>query len=209
MKPYIIGIAGGSGAGKTTIVRHLLERIGHDTIAWLPYDAYYRDLGHLSLSDRQDYNFDHPDAFDTELYIEHIAQLVCGHAITIPNYDFVSYTRVPGGIPLQPKPIMILDGILLFVPPALRTHIEVRVYIDTADDIRLLRRMQRDTSERGRSIDSIQQQYLKTVRPMHHMFVAPSRQHAHIIVPGDESIEVATTLLQHHIQQHILHAYTR
>lgn len=205
MKPYILGIAGGSGAGKTTIVQHILDRIGHDTIAWLPYDAYYRDLGHLSFSERQLYNFDHPDAFDTDLYIDHINQLIGGQAITLPNYDFVSYTRIPGGISLQPRPIIILDGILLFVPPALRMHIEVRVFIDTADDIRLLRRMQRDISERGRSVDSIQQQYLKTVRPMHHMFVAPSRQHAHIIVPGDDSIDVAATLLQHHIQQRLLH----
>lgn len=205
MKPRILGIAGGSGAGKTTIVNHLIERIGPQTIAWLPYDAYYRDLGHLSLPERQQYNFDHPDAFDTELYIDHIAQLSHGKAITVPNYDFVSYTRVAGGTRIEPQPIIMLDGILLFVPEALRSLIGMRVFIDTADDIRLLRRIQRDTAERGRSIESVQQQYLRTVRPMHHAYVAPSRQYAHVIVPGDDSIEVATTLLQHHIQQLLLH----
>lgn len=205
MKPRVIGIAGGSGAGKTTIVQHLIDRIGRDTIAWLPYDAYYRDLGHLSLSARQQYNFDHPDAFDTQLYIDHINQLQRGLTITVPNYDFVSYTRVAGGTPIDPRPVIVLDGILLFVPVALRHLMEVRVFIDTADDIRLLRRMQRDTTERGRSVASVQQQYLQTVRPMHHEFVAPSRQYAHIIVPGDDSIAVATTVLQHHIQQVLVH----
>jgi uridine kinase len=205
MKPCILGIAGGSGAGKTTIVNQLIERIGEQQIAWLPYDAYYRDLGHLTLTERQDYNFDHPDAFDTELYMTHIAALQQGQTITIPNYDFVSYTRVAGGIVTAPRPILILDGILLFVPVMLRTIIEMRVFIDTADDIRLLRRMQRDTTERGRSIESVRQQYLRTVRPMHHAYVAPSRQYAHVIVPGDDSIDVATTLLQHHIQQLLIH----
>jgi uridine kinase len=205
MNSCILGIAGGSGAGKTTIVNQLIDRIGHEHIAWLPYDAYYRDLGHLSFAERQQYNFDHPDAFDTELYMTHIAALRRGYAITIPNYDFVSYTRVAGGVVTQPRPILILDGILLFVPHGLRDLIEMRVFIDTADDIRLLRRMQRDTTERGRSMESVQYQYMRTVRPMHHAYVAPSRQHAHIIVPGDDSIEVATTLLQHHIQQLLLH----
>lgn len=205
MKPCILGIAGGSGAGKTTIVNQLIERIGEQQIAWLPYDAYYRDLGHLTLTERQDYNFDHPDAFDTELYMTHIAALQQGQTITIPNYDFVSYTRVAGGIVTAPRPILILDGILLFVPVMLRTIIEMRIFIDTADDIRLLRRMQRDTTERGRSMESVRQQYLRTVRPMHHTYVAPSRQYAHVIVPGDDSIDVATTLLQHHIQQLLIH----
>ncbi len=205
MKPCILGIAGGSGAGKTTIVNQLIERIGEQQIAWLPYDAYYRDLGHLTLTERQDYNFDHPAAFDTELYMTHIAALQQGQTITIPNYDFVSYTRVAGGIVTAPRPILILDGILLFVPVMLRTIIEMRIFIDTADDIRLLRRMQRDTTERGRSMESVRQQYLRTVRPMHHAYVAPSRQYAHVIVPGDDSIDVATTLLQHHIQQLLIH----
>jgi uridine kinase len=206
MKPCIIGIAGGSGAGKTTIVSQLIARIGTESAVWLPYDAYYRDLGHLSLTARQQYNFDHPDAFDTTLYTTHIRRLCDGHPITIPNYDFVSYTRISGGSEVQPRPIIILDGILLFVPAELRALIEIRVFIDTADDIRLLRRMQRDTSERGRSITSVQQQYLNTVRPMHHEFVAPSRQYAHIIVPGDDAIDVATTILQHHLQHHLLHS---
>jgi uridine kinase len=205
MKPCVLGIAGGSGAGKTTVVNQLIARIGHEAISWLPYDAYYRDLGHLTLAERQQYNFDHPDAFDTELYMAHIAQLRSGHIVTIPNYDFVSYTRVAGGVVTRPRPILILDGILLFVPVALRSIIDMRIFIDTADDIRLLRRMQRDTTERGRSMDSVRQQYLDTVRPMHHAYVVPSRQHAHVIVPGDDSIDVATTLLQHHIQQLLLH----
>lgn len=206
MKSCVLGIAGGSGAGKTTIVNQLVARIGATHIAWLPYDAYYRDLTELSFAERQQYNFDHPDAFDTDLYIAHITQLQRGEPIEIPHYDFVSYTRVAGGTRVEPRPIIILDGILLFVPEALRARIEMRIFIDTADDIRLLRRMQRDTSERGRSLASVQHQYLQTVRPMHHAFVAPSRQHAHLIVPGDESIDVATTLLQHHIQQLLLHA---
>lgn len=206
MKPRIIGIAGGSGSGKTTIVTQLIARLGVDAIAWLPYDAYYRDLGHLEFAERQQYNFDHPDAFDTDLYVAHITKLCHGQTVTIPNYDFVSYTRITGGTEIAPRPIVVLDGILLFVPDIVRELIDLRVFIDTADDIRLLRRMKRDTNERGRSIDSVQSQYLRTVRPMHHAYVVPSRQHAHVIVPGDHSIDVATTLLLHHIQQTLVYS---
>ena len=201
MNPFIIGIAGGSGAGKTTIADRIIDTIGADNVAGIRYDAYYTDLGHLSLAERQQCNFDHPDAFDTQLCITHLDQLSQGQAIEVPNYDFAQYTRIPGGTIVQPRPIILIDGILLFVDAALRQRMHLRVYIDTADDIRILRRTLRDIRERGRDVDSVYQQYLHTVRPMHQQFVAPSRQYANIIIPGEYDVTPAIDLLCNHIRQ--------
>jgi uridine kinase len=201
MMPFVIGIAGGSGAGKTTIAQQIVDQIGADAIAWLPYDAYYCDLGHLTLAERQACNFDHPDAFDTDLFLAHLDQLIAGHAITLPNYDFVQYTRVSGGHVVQPRPIILLDGILLFVSAAVRARMNVRIFIEVADDIRLLRRILRDTQERGRDVQSVCQQYLATVRPMHQAFVKPSRSYADLIIPGVNDVTPAVNLITNHIRQ--------
>lgn len=204
MKPVVIGIAGGSGAGKTTIAQQLIDKIGTDIIAWLPFDAYYADLAHLTLAQRIQCNFDHPDAFDTDLYVQHIDALCAGQHITMPNYDFVSYTRVAGGRTIQPRPILLLDGILVFVPPAVRQRMDMRIYIDAPDDIRLMRRILRDTQSRGRDVASVCQQYLDTVRPMHQQFVEPSRVHAHVIIPSINDVTPAVNLLSNHIRQLVL-----
>lgn len=201
MKPIVIGIAGGSGAGKTTIAQHLIDRIGADVIAWLPYDAYYADLSHLTFTQRVHCNFDHPDAFDTALYVTHIDALCSGQHVTMPHYDFVSYTRSSGGQTMQPRPILLLDGILLFVPDAVRKRMDMRIFIDAPDDIRLMRRILRDTQSRGRDVASVCQQYLETVRPMHQQFVEPSRVHAHMIIPSVNDITPAVTVLCNHIRQ--------
>jgi len=201
MMPFVIGIAGGSGAGKTTIAQQIIDQIGDQAIAWLPYDAYYCDLGHLTLAERQACNFDHPDAFDTDLFLAHLDQLIGGHAITLPNYDFVQYTRVGGGHVVQPRPIILLDGILLFVSAAVRARMNVRIFIEVADDIRLLRRILRDTQERGRDVKSVCQQYLATVRPMHQAFVEPSRSYADLIIPGVNDVTPAVNLITNHIRQ--------
>lgn len=201
MTPFVIGIAGGSGAGKTTIAQQIINQIGDHAIAWLPYDAYYCDLGHLTLAERQAGNFDHPDAFDTELFLGHLDQLVAGHAVTLPNYDFGQYTRVGGGQVVQPRPIVVLDGILLFVAAAVRARMQLRIFIEVADDIRLLRRILRDTQDRGRDVESVCQQYLATVRPMHQTFVEPSRNYAHLIIPGVNDVTPAVNLITNHIHQ--------
>ena len=201
MTPFVLGIAGGSGAGKTTIAQQIVDQIGSDAIAWLPYDAYYCDLGHLTLAERQAGNFDHPDAFDTELFLTHLDLLIAGQAITLPNYDFVQYTRVGGGHVVQPRPIILLDGIVLFVAAAVRARMDIRIFIEVADDIRLLRRILRDTQERGRDVKSVCQQYLATVRPMHQAFVEPSRSYADLIVPGVNDVTPAVNLITNHIRQ--------
>ncbi len=201
MKPFVIGIAGGSGAGKSTIAQQLVDTIGATHIAWLPYDAYYADLTHMPFAQRVQCNFDHPDAFDTALYESHIDALCAGQSITMPHYDFVTYTRVAGGHPIAPRPILLLDGILIFVHETLRQRMDMRVFIEAPDDIRLMRRILRDTQSRGRDVVSVCQQYLATVRPMHHQFVEPSRVHAHVIIPSVNDISPAVTLLSNHVRQ--------
>ena len=201
MKPFVIGIAGGSGAGKSTIAQQLIDSIGTNHIAWLPYDAYYADLTHLPFAQRVACNFDHPDAFDTTLYQSHIDALCAGQSITMPHYDFVSYTRVAGGQHIAPRPILLLDGILIFVHETLRQRMDMRVFIEAPDDIRLMRRMLRDTQSRGRDVASVCQQYLATVRPMHQQFVEPSRVHAHVIIPSINDSTPAVHVLSNHVRQ--------
>ena len=189
MKPYIIGIAGGSGSGKTTLTRQIIDASSAASVAWIPFDAYYRDLSAFGIAERQQMNFDHPDAFDTALCLQHLDALANGQSVVVPEYDFVAYTRAQGGHLVQPRPVIIVEGIVLFV--------------DAPDDIRLLRRILRDTQERGRDVVSVCRQYLATVRPMHQAFVAPSREHAHIIIPSGDDTQPAITLLSAEVQRHI------
>ena len=182
-KPLTIGIAGGTGSGKTTIANVILGRVGTQHIAYLPHDAYYKDLKDLPVSQREIINFDHPDSLDTELLIQHIKKLKKWQAIDLPVYDFKTHTRTSRSLTVQPQSVIIIEGILIFVEQALRDQFDVKIFVDTDPDIRFIRRLQRDIAERGRTTDSVIEQYQNTVRPMHLEFVDPSKRHADVIIP--------------------------
>lgn len=185
----VIGVAGGTGAGKTTISRAILDHVGADRIAYIQHDSYYRDLSHLPLEERRRSNFDHPDALEDTLLLEHLKRLVAGEAVPVPRYDFARYVRLPEPRIVEPKPVILLEGILIFASRELREMMDVRIYVDTDPDIRLIRRLRRDIGERGRNIQSVIRQYLETVRPMHLEFVEPSKRYADVIVPtGGENV---------------------
>lgn len=179
----VIGIAGGTGSGKTTIANFILERVGPEQISFLPHDAYYKDLSHLPREERDQINFDHPSSLETELLIEHIKDLKAGKEIQLPSYDFKTHTRNRETLPISPQPIILIEGILIFVEPELRKLFDVRIFVDTDADIRFIRRLQRDINERGRTTQSVIRQYLDTVRPMHLEFVEPSKRYASVIIP--------------------------
>jgi uridine kinase len=183
MKPVVLGIAGGTGSGKTTVARALVERIGPDQVAYLEHDNYYRDLSHLSFDERSQVNFDHPDSFDTELLVKHIDLLKQGQSIDKPVYSYKKHERTSDVIPVQSQPLIIVEGILVLENPQLRSLMDVKLFVDTEDDIRLMRRLRRDIAERGRSLERVLGQYEATVRPMHLTFVLPSRRYADVIVP--------------------------
>jgi uridine kinase len=181
--PLVIGIAGGTGSGKTTVVDQILGRAGSHRIACLPHDAYYRDLGNLTLEERRRINFDHPDSLETDLLIEHIHQLKQWQAVHVPVYDFANHTRTDQTVLVQPQRIILVDGILIFYEAALRKEFDVKLFVDTDADIRFIRRLQRDINERGRTTESVVNQYLGTVRPMHLEFVEPTKRYADVIIP--------------------------
>jgi uridine kinase len=182
-RPVTIGVAGGTGSGKTTVSNQILERVGQQHIAYLPHDAYYKDLSHLSAEERAQINFDHPDSLDTPLLIEHVKQLKQSQSVNIPIYDFSRHTRTEKTEFVSAQPIILVEGILIFSEPDLRQLFDIKIYVDTDADIRFIRRLKRDISERGRSADSVIEQYLSTVRPMHLKFVEPSKRYADVIVP--------------------------
>jgi uridine kinase len=179
----VIGIAGGSGSGKTTIANVILERVGAEKIAFFPHDAYYRDLSHLPLSQRSITNFDHPDSLETELLVQQILQSKAGNPVEMPVYDFTTHSRTSETIRINPQPITIVEGILIFSEAALRELFDVKIFVDTDADIRFIRRLQRDITERGRTVASVIEQYQRTVRPMHLEFVEPSKRYADVIIP--------------------------
>jgi uridine kinase len=182
-RPLVIGVAGGSGSGKTTVSNAILERVGRERIALLQHDAYYRDLTHLPFAERTQMNFDHPDSFDNELYVAHIDALLDRQPVPVPCYDFANYIRLHETILVTPQPVILLEGILIFADAALRSRMDIKLFVDTADDLRFIRRMQRDVVSRGRTVDSVVDQYLRSVRPMHLEFVEPSKRYADIIIP--------------------------
>ena len=182
-KSLIIGVAGGTGAGKTTFLQAISERLEKDSIIYIHHDSYYSDLNHLPPAKRAKVNFDHPDALETSLLIEHLKQLRSGQAVAIPVYDFSTHTRRPEPQRLEPRPVIVLEGILIFVDEALRNIMDIKIYVDTDADIRFIRRLQRDIDERGRTLQSVIEQYQATVRPMHESFVEPSKRYADIIIP--------------------------
>lgn len=198
--PVVIGIAGGSGSGKSTVLQHIIRAFGTDPIAVLDHDAYYRDLSHLPPDERAQFNFDHPDALETDLMCEHLDRLTAGETIEKPVYDFTTHTRQSETETIEPRPVILIEGILVLAERSLEKRMDIRIYVDAADDIRLMRRIRRDMEERGRTIEGILRQYERTVRPMHLEFVEPSKREADVIIPRGGHNEVAIEMVMSRIQ---------
>ena len=202
-KPLIIGVAGGTGSGKTTIANAIIAAIDPFRIALIQHDAYYKDAGGLPPAERAKINFDHPDALETDLLVRHLEALSAGRAVEVPVYDFTTHTRRAAGVSLEPAKVIIVEGILIFCDRALRDLMALKIFVDTDGDLRFIRRLKRDIQERGRSLDSVVAQYLETVRPMHAAFVEPSRKYADIIIPEGHN-PVSTALVVTLIRQKLL-----
>jgi len=181
--PLVIGIAGGSGSGKTTVAESILSRVGRDRIAFLQHDSYYKDLSGLPPVQRAQINFDHPDSLETDLLTQHIASLRDGKPVSVPIYDFSTDRRTDKTFTVEPRNVILVEGILIFVEPELRKMFDVKIFVDTDADLRFIRRLERDISERGRTTESVIKQYQSTVRPMHLEFVEPSKRYADVIIP--------------------------
>ena len=195
MKPIIIGVAGGTASGKTTVSDAILERVGRDRIAYIEHDSYYRDLSHLPLEERRKLNVDHPDALETKLLVSHLRQLQAGEAIEVPVYDFATYQRRHETRHVEARGVILVEGILIFVGKELREMMDIKLYVDTDADLRFIRRLQRDTRERGRTVEMVIKQYLNTVRPMHLEFVEPSKRYADVIIPAGGFNEAAVQMI--------------
>lgn len=202
MKTIVIGIAGGSGSGKTTLAHKLKDALGDD-IVLLCHDFYYKAHDDMPFEERQKLNFDHPDAFDTDLLIEDIRALKRGESILHPIYSFTEHTRLPQRVRVDPARVVIVEGILIFENQQLRDEMDIKVFVDTDADIRLIRRLLRDVKERGRTLDSVVSQYMNTVKPMHEQFVEPSKKNANIIIPEGGYNKIAMEMLQNHINSHL------
>ncbi len=181
--PLVIGIAGGSGSGKTTVAQEILNRVGPARIAFLQHDSYYKDLSGLPPTQKAAVNFDHPNSLETKLLIEHITELKNGTEVEVPIYDFSTHSRTKKSFNVLPRGVILVEGILIFAEPALRELFDLKIFVDTDDDIRFIRRLERDIAERGRTTNNVVQQYLSTVRPMHLEFVEPSKRYADVIIP--------------------------
>jgi uridine kinase len=199
-RTLIIGVAGGSGSGKTTVVEAIVRRLGPQRVSVIQHDCYYRDRSAYPARVRAQLNYDHPDALDTALLAQHIDSLTSGNAVHIPVYDFATHTRTPAMIWVEPRRLLIVEGILILAEEAIRTRLDVAVFVDTDADIRLVRRIERDLEQRERTLESVVRQYLDSVRPMHLEFVEPSKAHAHIIIPEGGHNEAAIESLIEHIQ---------
>ena len=182
-KPIIIGVAGGTASGKTTVSNKILEVVGPKRLAYIEHDAYYRDLSHLPLEERKAFNFDHPDALENELLIAHLETLLAGQPVQVPIYDFAQYIRTGQLRWVEPHRVILVEGILIFADKTLREMMDIKIYVDTDADLRFIRRLQRDVLERERSVKQVIEQYLATVRPMHMEFVEPSKRYADVIIP--------------------------
>ena len=195
IRPVIIGVAGGTGSGKTTVSNVIHERVGFDRITYLQHDSYYKDLTHLTLKERESINFDHPDSLETSLLVEHLHLLLNGKSISVPTYNFATHTRKTTTITVYPRPVILVEGILIFAEPNLRTMFDVKIFVDTEDDIRFIRRLERDIEERNRTTKSVIKQWLTTVKPMHHEFVEPSKRWADVIIPRGGKNQVAMDMV--------------
>lgn len=201
-KTIVIGIAGGSGSGKTTLMRSLIDRF-RDDVTVLSHDNYYRPYEELSIEERKKVNYDHPDAFDTEMMIEHLHRLKEGQAIDCPIYDYTTYSRCEETTRIEPRKVILVEGILIFENAELCSQMDIKIYVDTDADVRLIRRIRRDVAKRGRSLESVLNQYLATVKPMHERFVEPSKKNADVIVVGGGKNLVALEMFIDRIQRHI------
>jgi uridine kinase len=198
--PLVIGIAGGSGSGKTTVAQTILQRVGPDRISFLQHDSYYKDLSGLPPTQRAEVNFDHPHSLETDLLTQHILQLKAGQPVAVPIYDFSTHSRTDRTFTVQPRGVILVEGILIFVEASLREMFDVKIFVDTDSDIRFIRRLQRDISERGRTVDSVIKQYQTTVRPMHMEFVETSKRYADIIIPEGGFNVAALDMVVAHIE---------
>ncbi len=198
--PVIIGLAGGTGSGKTTVAKAILTHVGADRIAVVPHDAYYRNFDQLSLALRDALNFDHPDSLETGLLIQHLQQLKVGQSIEMPVYDFTTHSRTDRVVHIEPQPVVLVEGILILAESALRELFDVKIYVDTDADLRFIRRLERDVAERGRTPQSVVHQYLTTVRPMHLEFVEPSKRYADVIIPEGGFNQVAIEMVAARIE---------
>ena len=204
----IIGICGGTGSGKTTIARKIVEAVGKENVVLVEQDSYYRNLKDLPLDYRQMANFDHPDALDNDLLVNHLRKLKAGERVELPIYDFRTHTRLNETMPIEPQPIVIVEGILIFADPRLLEQLDIKVFVDTPDDIRFIRRLRRDLAERGRTVESVIEQYLATVRPMHMQFVEPSKRYADVIIPEGGHNLVSVDLISGKIRERLANALT-
>jgi len=203
VQPLTIGIAGGTASGKTTVARRLVERLGTHPVAVLDQDSYYRDLADLPLEERARFNFDHPDAFDTALLVRHLGDLRAGKAIDKPVYSFTQHTRTGETVRVNPGDVVILEGILILALEPVREMLDVKVFVDSDADVRVLRRVSRDIKERGRDFDGVVEQYFRTVRPMHFGFVEPSKRYADIIIPHGGLNDIAIEMVAGAVQKRL------
>jgi uridine kinase len=201
IRPIFIGITGGTGSGKSTIAKEIYSKFGEQCIAMIEQDSYYKDQSHLSFDERIKTNYDHPDAFDTDLIVEHLNKLLSGQAIEKPKYDFEVHNRKKETVRVEPRDIVILEGILILQEPEIRELLDIKIYVDTDADVRIIRRLIRDINERGRTLDSVINQYLNVVRPMHMQFTEPTKRHADIIIPEGGQNKVAIDIIVANIKQ--------
>jgi len=201
-RPLIIGVAGGSGSGKTTVARAIVDPLDVDALL-IDADAYYCDLAHLSLEERKQINFDHPDALDIPLLADHLTMLAKGQSIEKPTYDFAAHTRAARTVVVEPRDVVLVDGILLFSDSRLRPLFDIKVFVDVAGDVRFIRRMQRDILERGRGLEDVIDQYLGTVRPMHLEFVEPSKRYADVILPEGGRNAIGIEMIRARVESEI------
>jgi uridine kinase len=195
MNSFVIGVAGGSGSGKTTVVRRIVDSLGLEHVTLLQHDRYYRDRNDLRLEERAALNYDHPNSLETDLLVRHVQQLRSGRPVDVPQYDFTRHARLSETETFQPRRALIVEGILVFTDAALRDLMDIKVFVDTDSDTRFIRRLQRDVAERGRTMESVIDQYLSTVRPMHLEFVEPSKRYADVLIPLGGHNTVAVDLL--------------
>ena len=201
----VIGIAGGSGSGKTTVTQAIVSAVGADNVTLLQQDSYYRDFGDLSAEQRLAINWDHPETLENELLVAHVRALRAGAAIAVPRYDFRAYRRLPEAIPLAARPVVVVEGILILAEPELRRLMDIKVFVDADADVRFIRRLVRDVADRGRSVESVIEQYLATVRPMHLEFVEPSKRYADLIIPEGGHTRVAVEMVVARVQAELSH----